>query len=120
MVSSLLVAFLLLSSYVIVSARSSRPIADGVEMIWSTAGATAATEADGGRSHHRRGGGADGVMVRYLVVEKLIGGVVPSREPATMVRRSPRTPPSPMGHVPVAWEKGIPPCLGIGCSQIPG
>nr|BAC22254.1 hypothetical protein [Oryza sativa Japonica Group]BAD72563.1 hypothetical protein [Oryza sativa Japonica Group] len=80
---------------------------------WSAAEvATATVKADGG---HRRG-----VVARYLVAERSIGGMVASREPAIMVRRSPWKPPSPIGHVPVAWEKGKPPCLGVGCSQIKG
>ncbi|KAF2925481.1 hypothetical protein DAI22_06g056200 [Oryza sativa Japonica Group] len=115
MASSLLVALFLLSSYTVVLVRSSRPIADNEvdQTNWSAAEvATATVKADGG---HRRG-----VVARYLVAERSIGGMVASREPAIMVRRSPWKPPSPIGHVPVAWEKGKPPCLGVGCSQIKG
>uniref|UniRef100_A0A0D3GDH4 Uncharacterized protein n=1 Tax=Oryza barthii TaxID=65489 RepID=A0A0D3GDH4_9ORYZ len=115
MASSLLVALFLLSSYTVVldekyDLRSDNEVD---QTNWSAAEvATATVKADGG---HRRG-----VVARYLVAERSIGGMVASREPATMERRSPWKPPSPIGHVPVAWEKGKPPCLGVGCSQIKG
>uniref|UniRef100_A0A0E0DXX4 Uncharacterized protein n=1 Tax=Oryza meridionalis TaxID=40149 RepID=A0A0E0DXX4_9ORYZ len=106
MASSLLAAFLLLSSYAVVSVGSSRTNAGEVDQTnWSAAEvATATMKADGGR----------GAVARYLVAERSIGGMVPGREPVTMVRRSPWSPPSPIGHVPVSWEKGMPPC-GVGC-----
>uniref|UniRef100_A0A0D3GDH3 Uncharacterized protein n=1 Tax=Oryza barthii TaxID=65489 RepID=A0A0D3GDH3_9ORYZ len=86
MASSLLVAFLLLSSYAVLSICSSRPIAGGVEVIWSTGAATTTMEAEGGQSHRRRGGGTS-VVVRYLVARRTVMGMeVPSRE-STMIRR---------------------------------
>ncbi|BAS96462.1 Os06g0180400 [Oryza sativa Japonica Group] len=125
MASSLLVAFLLLSSYAVLSVCSSRPIAGGVEVIWSTGAATTTMEADGGQSHCRRGGGTS-VVVRYLVARRTVMGMeVPSRE-STMMRRlpdrepvrRPRMPPSPMPNKPVS--SGMPPCLGDGCGRIRG
>ncbi|BAS96461.1 Os06g0180300 [Oryza sativa Japonica Group] len=87
MASPILVAFLLLGLYAVVSVDSSRPIEGGVETIWTAA---AADQGDGG-------------VARSSLPERSMIAVMPRRQPV-------RAPPSPKPSM--AMTSYMPPCSG--------
>uniref|UniRef100_A0A0D3GDH2 Uncharacterized protein n=1 Tax=Oryza barthii TaxID=65489 RepID=A0A0D3GDH2_9ORYZ len=106
MASPILVAFLLLGLYAVVSVDSSRPIEGGVETIWTAA---AADQGDGGVAppprHHCKGGGGGGAaaVARSSLPERSMIAVMPRRQPV-------RAPPSPKASM--AMTSYMPPCSG--------
>uniref|UniRef100_A0A0E0HLR2 Uncharacterized protein n=1 Tax=Oryza nivara TaxID=4536 RepID=A0A0E0HLR2_ORYNI len=100
MASPILVAFLLLALYAVVSVDSSRPLEGGVETIWTAA---AADQGDGGVAppprHHCKGGSGGGAAA----VARSMIAVMPRRQPV-------RAPPSPKPSM--AMTSYMPPCSG--------